>query len=76
MANAAETERIKLRANYRNNLAVGVLLGGVFLPLFTLMAKNIRPTSIEGQLAIATLIAALGYLLRSSADKETQRIPD
>jgi large-conductance mechanosensitive channel len=36
-SNATTTEIIKLKANYFNNLAVGVVLGGAFVPYFALL---------------------------------------
>jgi hypothetical protein len=39
MGKAADNERLKLRASLLNNVAAGLILGGVFLPAFTLISK-------------------------------------
>jgi hypothetical protein len=40
MVQIAEIERIKLRATYCNNIAVGLVLAGVFIPLFAYMQRS------------------------------------
>jgi hypothetical protein len=39
MGKAGDNERLKLRASLLNNVAAGLILGGVFLPAFTLISK-------------------------------------
>ena len=46
LSKTAENERLKLRAAYWNNIAVGLLLAGLFIPLF--MRVIIRMTLTQG----------------------------
>jgi len=61
MGKASENERIKLRATYLNNIAVGLIVGGGFLPLFVLMQHTDSIIAvIEGQhVSISSYAAAL-----------------
>src|SRR5262245_8689569 len=54
LSKTAETERVKLAAVYLNNIAVGVMLGGVFVPLFGLFQR--LPLSLT--VPISSLIKA------------------
>ncbi len=40
MGKAADNERIKLRATYLNNVAVGLVVAGGLIPLFALMQQS------------------------------------
>ena len=40
MGKAARNERVKLDATFLNNLAVGLVLAGIFLPLFSLFRSG------------------------------------
>jgi hypothetical protein len=40
MGKAAENERIKLRATFYNNLAIGLILAGFFLPLLSIYSME------------------------------------
>ena len=39
MSKAADNERIKLRATFYNNLAIGLFVAGVLLPYFAVLTK-------------------------------------
>jgi hypothetical protein len=39
MSKAAKNERIRLKATFLNNTAVGTIVGGAVLPTFTIYAK-------------------------------------
>jgi hypothetical protein len=89
MGKAAENERIKLKATYFNNLAVGLALAGVFVP-YLAFAQTWQP--IHGFPAIlydwvgdeqvhtkilAVLIAlSFSRWFRYKANKEIQKIQD
>ena len=67
MGKAARNERVKLDATFLNNLAVGLVLAGIFLPLFSLFRSTpdeILPFvfSVTGVLAIAGLYDFLGRI--------------
>lgn len=48
LSKAARNERAKLKATFFNNVAVGVLLSGYFVPLFAIW-QRIEPHAIAGK---------------------------
>ena len=48
LSKTAENERLKLRAAYWNNIAVGLLLAGLFIPLFAIF-QHIKPDDFKGK---------------------------
>ena len=83
MGKAARNERVKLDATFLNNLAVGLVLAGIFLPLFSLFRSTpdeILPFvfSVTGVLAIAGLYNFLGRIpiFSQAARKEIAKIED
>ena len=83
MGKAARNERVKLDAMFLNNLAVGLVLAGIFLPLFSLFRSTpdeILPFvfSVTGVLAIAGafMIFWAAYQFSQAARKEIAKIED
>jgi hypothetical protein len=86
MGKAAENEGIKLRAIWFNNLSVGLLLGGVFLPAFSLFkAENFslfhdwregrfHPTVLQWeQLSITLMIIGWTFVLGAAFRREAKK---
>jgi hypothetical protein len=84
MGQAAENERIKLRAAFFNNIAVGSILGGAILPWFVLYQTaewdppfTIHWPSNTGRLALTVFVVMMfGVFCRYSADRIASRIRD
>jgi hypothetical protein len=91
MGNAAENERLKLKATFYNNLSVGLFLGGLLIPYLSLVqhAGSIIErltdvhwlTFVENGNAIASILAMVlalqgGKGMRRLADKTIALIQD
>ncbi|MEA2878008.1 MAG: hypothetical protein QOF14_3204 [Hyphomicrobiales bacterium] len=78
MGKVADSERIKLRAIFYNNLSVGTMIGGVVAPYITFVANETLPSK---QTQVLTLLAAISLLitatgLRRFADEILSRLQD
>lgn len=67
MGKTAETEKIKLRATFLNNSAVGIVVAGIILPLLALLRTPEivmgEPSSIEDIIGIVLGIIALAVAI-------------
>lgn len=64
----AQREKIKLRATYINNLAVGVFVAGVLSPIIALATQEHEPIySIPLSVLIALLCMAVSFALHLRA---------
>jgi len=67
LGNTAETEKIKLRATFLNNSAVGIVVAGIILPLLALLRTPEivmgEPSSIEDIIGIVLGIIALAVAI-------------
>jgi hypothetical protein len=74
---AARNERRKLLATYCNNMAVGMTLGGVLLPVLTWASK---PESTTRDLLVILPFMLIGFMaaffLRFLADRSARKIED
>jgi hypothetical protein len=71
MGKAAENEQIKFRATFLNNIAVGLIVAGVFLPVFALFFRlqetvemiaalvNGRATPDETAVSVAAVVSVI-----------------
>ena len=92
MGKAAENERIKLRATFFNNLAVGLTLVAVLYPVLNVLpvVGKVFDNLIHGQAAwsfdgvkqmlisLVVLVTAtrIAIVLRQAADREMDKIQD
>jgi hypothetical protein len=79
MGKTAENERIKLKATFYNNLAIGCLLSGVVAPYVLLMYAPLDVfASMITRYVLGGMIgcAICGLLLRLAADVVIRRIED
>jgi hypothetical protein len=86
MGKAARNERLKLEATFYNNIAVGLGLAGVFLPVLSIL--NNPPTTFssfittivseKGIFSIVAVLAAFfsAYSFYRDARKEIDKIED
>ena len=64
----AEREKIKLRATYINNIAVGVFVAGVLSPIIALATQeNEPPYSLPLSVFVAFLCMAVSFALHLKA---------
>jgi hypothetical protein len=67
LGKTAETEKIKLRATFLNNSAVGIVVAGIILPLLALLRTPEivmgEPSSIEDIIGIVLGIIALAVAI-------------
>ena len=86
MGRSADNERLRLKATFYNNLAVGAAVAGLLAPFIALYPKllaNERMT-LEGLLAVMTpevifsMLAAgcVTYILRSRANAAISQLED
>jgi hypothetical protein len=70
MGKAASNERIKLQVTFWNNIGVGLILGGVFLPTFVAIQN---PTSgpiaelLAGHLTSGSVTTLVGFITTACA---------
>jgi hypothetical protein len=91
MGKAAKNEQLKLKATFYNNLAVGAVAGGVFIPLIALY-QNTPISSLlapfytfppgwgparDYQFMVAAVVAfLLAFIFRDAANRAAAKIED
>jgi hypothetical protein len=80
MGKAAENERLKLRATFFNNIAVGAVVGGALLPYLALhqtVAGMTTPTQLFFRFVLPIILAfAVAIASRLRADSLARQIKD
>lgn len=81
MGKAADNERKKLRATFYNNLAVGTLLGAVYLPMISFLytpIAQLRPSGDDVWYTAVGFVGALavGVLMRVKANQIIKTVED
>jgi hypothetical protein len=82
MGKTAQNEKIKLRAAFLNNCAVGLIIGGVLLPLLAVYARlPFLPAAEDLPVIVLGLIACLVALWaawrhHNAANQELDKLED